>query len=133
MTVNTAAPLLIWIIKLALYSLIFHAFQPLGYIRWLVYIGVTVSFCFYLATAVINAIMCGPRGGTDQRAYLAGSFSEECSSKTSLFQVFSIASGVVNLANDLYLLVLPLPAILKLNMAPRKKLGVIFIFLAGIM
>jgi hypothetical protein len=64
-------------------------------------------------------------------AYLAGRAGQECGNPAGVIQILSIASGGVNLLNDLYLLILPLPAIIKLKMAPRQKVGVMFIFLAG--
>lgn len=64
-------------------------------------------------------------------AYLAGMAGQECGNPAGVIQILSITSGVVNLVNDLYLLILPLPAILKLKMALKQKIGVMFIFLAG--
>jgi hypothetical protein len=122
---------LIWVIKLAVYSLIYHAFRPITYIRWMVYIGIIVSFCYYLAAAIVNGVICGPKGGTDQMAYLAGMAGPQCRDTAGVIQILSITSGAVNLLNDLYLLILPLPAILKLKMAPKQKISVMCIFLAG--
>jgi hypothetical protein len=126
-----AAPFLTWAIKLAVYSLIFHAFHPLTYIRWLVYIGVIISFCYYLTAAIVNGIVCGPKGGTDRLSYLAGMAGQECGDPAGLIQIFTVISGVVNIINDLYLFILPLPAIRKLHMDRRKKRGIMFIFLTG--
>lgn len=127
-----AAPFLVWLIKLAVYSLIFHAFYPITYVRWLVYAGVVVSFCLYLAIAVISGVICGPKGGSDRLAYLAGIAGQECDNPAGLIQISSIASGVVNLASDVYLLILPLPTIIKLKLPLKKRLGVMFIFMAGV-
>ena len=123
--------MLIWIIKLAVYSLIFYAFNPVTYIRWMVYAGVSFSFCFYLAVAIVNGVICGPKGGSDRLAYRAGMAGQKCGDPAGIIMIFSIASGSVNLLNDLYLLILPLPAIIKLQLPLRKKIGVMFIFLAG--
>ncbi|KAF2179609.1 hypothetical protein K469DRAFT_673989 [Zopfia rhizophila CBS 207.26] len=131
LVLQVASPFLIWLIKLAVYSLILYAFHPVDYIRWLVYIGIVLSFCYYLAAAIVNGVICGPRGGTDRLAYLAGMAGPECGNPSGLIQIFSIASGVVNLTNDFYLLIIPLPAILKLKLPARRKFGVLVIFLAG--
>ncbi|PVH97624.1 hypothetical protein DM02DRAFT_532845 [Periconia macrospinosa] len=56
---------------------------------------------------------------------------KRCGDPAGLIQIFTITSGVVNLVNDLYLLILPLPAIAKLRLDRKKKLGVLFIFLVG--
>lgn len=98
----------------------------------MVYLGVTLSFIFYLAAAIVNGIICGPKGGNDRLAYLAGMAGQQCGDPAGLIQIFSITSGVLNLLNDLYLLILPLPAIMQLKLHPKRKLGVLFIFLAGV-
>jgi hypothetical protein len=123
--------MLIWVIKLAVYSLIYHAFRPVTYIRWMVYIGVIASFLYYLAAAIVNGLVCGPKGGTDHMAYLAGMAGPQCSDTAGVIQILSITSGAVNLVNDLYLLILPLPPIMKLKMATKQKISVMCIFLAG--
>jgi hypothetical protein len=121
----------VWAIKLAVYSFIFFALRPLAYIRRLVYIGVIISFCYYLTAAIVSGMVCGPKGGTDQLSYLAGMAGQECGDPAGIIQIFSITLGVVNLVNDLYLLIIPLPAIVKLKLVPRKKIGVMLIFLTG--
>lgn len=47
------------------------------------------------------------------------------------FAEFSIPTGVIGLAVDLVLFILPIPAILSLQMSIGKKLGVLLIFLTG--
>ena len=126
-----ATPILIWLIKLSLYSLIFHAFNPLTYVRWMVYAGVIVSFCFYLTAAVVNGVTCRPKGGTDRLAYLAGLAAQGCDDLFRPVQIINIALGGVNLVNDFYLLILPIPAIVKLKLPLRKKISIMFIFMTG--
>jgi hypothetical protein len=123
---------LICVIKLAVYTLIYHAFRHITYIRWMVCIDIVARFLYYLAAAiVINGLVCGPRGGTDHMAYLAGMVGPQCSDTAVVIKILSITSGAVNLLNDLYLLILPLPPIMKLKMATKQKISVMCIFLAG--
>ena len=99
--------------------------------RWLVYTGVGLSFCFYLAAVIVSGVACGPHGGSDRQSYLAGMGRKECGTSSGLLQIFNIVSRVVNIANDFYLLLIPIPAILKLNLPGRRKFEVLVIFLAG--
>ncbi|KAF2115746.1 hypothetical protein BDV96DRAFT_574401 [Lophiotrema nucula] len=124
---------LTWAIKLSLFSLIYTAFQPLTYVRRFVYAGIALTGIYYISSALVNAIVCGPRprGGTDRPAYLAGMAGPECGDSAGIIQIYSIASGAVNVICDLYLFILPLPAISKLNLPTRRKAGVFLIFLAG--
>lgn len=131
LALQIGSPFLIWMIKLAVYSLIHTAFNPLRYVRWTVYAGVGLSFCYYLAAAIVSGVICGPKGGTDRLSYLAGMAGEKCGDPGGIIQILSIVSGVVNLLNDLLLLLLPLPPVFKLHLPLKQKLGVLLIFLAG--
>ena len=123
---------LTWLIKLAVFSLIFHAFRPLTYVRRLVYGGLIVSGLYAIANSVSNGIACGPRGGTDYLSVLAGMAGKACGNPSGIVQIFSVTSGVVNFVVDFYLLVIPLRAISKLRLPTKQKIGVFFIFLTGI-
>lgn len=43
----------------------------------------------------------------------------------------NIATGVFNLISDLYILAIPLPAVAKLKISRKKKIGVSMVFSAG--
>jgi hypothetical protein len=120
-----------WLIKLALFNLIFHAFRPLAYIRYLVYIGIIVTGIYHVSASIANGILCSPKGGHDRMAYVAGFSRRECQDSSGPVQAISLASGAVNMFTDFYLLVIPLPAIYKLNLPTQRKAGVLFIFLTG--
>ena len=45
----------------------------------------------------------------------------------------SIPQSCVNLVLDLYILILPIVAVVKLQMAPRRKVGIILIFMTGLL
>lgn len=102
------------------------------WLRRLVYIGITVTGLFTLYTSIYFGVACGPKGGLDRLSYLAGLARKSCSDPTGYVQVSNILSGAFNLLSDIYILVIPIPAIAKLRMPLRKRLGVLFIFLAGI-
>ncbi|KAL8750596.1 MAG: hypothetical protein Q9184_006371 [Pyrenodesmia sp. 2 TL-2023] len=46
-------------------------------------------------------------------------------------QLATVIFGVPNFCTDLYLVVLPIPSIIKLRLRRRQKVGVLFIFLSG--
>jgi hypothetical protein len=129
--VQVLASPLIWVIKLSVYSLIFHAFRPLAYIRRLIYAGLLVTGIYTVGCAIANGIVCGPQGGQDRASYIAGMAGTKCGNPTGTIQLLSVTSGGVNLLQDLFLLLLPLPAISKLNLPTRRKTGVFLIFLTG--
>jgi hypothetical protein len=122
---------LVWLIKLSIFSLLFHAFRPLVYIRRLVYVGVLISGLYHIAVAITTGIICGPHGGHDRASYLAGMAAYKCGDPAGIIQILSVTSGVVNLSTDIYLLILPLRAISKLNLPKRRKTGVMLMFMTG--
>ncbi|KAF2745750.1 hypothetical protein M011DRAFT_405812 [Sporormia fimetaria CBS 119925] len=54
-----------------------------------------------------------------------------CAGKEGINLRVSVATGVFNVVSDLYILILPLPAVRKLKLSPRRKLGVYLIFSTG--
>ncbi|KAH7088268.1 hypothetical protein FB567DRAFT_524021 [Paraphoma chrysanthemicola] len=62
---------------------------------------------------------------------MMGMAGQACSDPSGTIQILSVTSGSVNLLCDLYLLVLPLPAIAKLSLPRRRKTGLLLIFMTG--
>ncbi|KAH4415151.1 hypothetical protein HBH92_074120 [Parastagonospora nodorum] len=122
---------LVWIIKLSIFSLIYHAFRPLPYVRRLVYVGVLVTGLYSVGTGITNGILCGPHGGQDRAAYLAGMAGPKCGNPDGVVQILSVTTGSINLFTDIYLLFLPLPAVYDLSLPRARKAGVMAIFLTG--
>ncbi|KAF2680901.1 hypothetical protein K458DRAFT_89307 [Lentithecium fluviatile CBS 122367] len=120
-----------WLIKLTLFCLIFTAFRPVTWLRRLVFIGIFVTGAFYLYTAIDRGIACGPRGGVNRLAYLAGMRGTHCSDPDGFVQVTNILQGSFNIFSDLYILLIPIPAIVKLDLPLQKRVAVLLIFLTG--
>lgn len=118
-------------IKVTLFCLILSAFDPVRKLRLLCYGGILVTVVWYFVNLVIIISSCHPRGGHDRIAFLAGMASRKCADTTEIIQICSIATGVFNVIIDLYIMVIPLPAVAKLNMSRKKKIGVAMIFSAG--
>lgn len=51
--------------------------------------------------------------------------------KCSRAPVFGFVLGIANLALDMFLLILPIPVILGLQLSAKKKIGVLAIFMVG--
>ena len=84
-----------------------------------------------MAATIANGVVCGPKGGQDRASYLAGMAGTKCGDPTGIIMLLSVISGAVNLAQDLFLMILPLPAVSNLNLPKRRKTGVFLIFLTG--
>jgi len=118
----------IWFIKATLLLLFLEIFGQLRWLRWLAYFGICFTGLFYLSTAVAYLILCAPKGQTHLDLLTAIS-SAKCQKQG---QPLSIVVGSFNLASDLYIFCLPLPAVWSLQMPTRRKIGVSAIFSSGI-
>ena len=86
------------------------------------WLGLLVNTGFYLAVLVANMIFSTPRPG---QSWQQAAVSEQGT------LALSIPQAVGGLIIDLFILILPIVAVSKLQLPPRRKLGVILIFMSG--
>lgn len=53
--------------------------------------------------------------------------------KCSRATIFGFVLGIANMALDTFLLVLPIPVILSLQLSVKKKIGVLAVFMVGLL
>ena len=112
-------------VKLTFYLMYLQVFRPLKWLRICIYVGATSTTAFYLATEIYWLVSITPRKGQ--------SFASVARSPAELKSlVLSIPVSCVGLGTDLYLLFLPVAAVLQLQLPTRRKVGVIMIFMTGI-
>ena len=112
------------LIKSSLFIQYYLLFRPLRWVRICVWIGATVSVVFYVAVSITAFVLNSPWPGE--------SLLEDILSWHYLeFANFSIPTGVIGMLVDWYLLILPIPAVLTLQMSMARKLGVLIIFMTG--
>lgn len=88
-------------------------------------IGLTVNILLYTGLTIFLIASETPRPG--EKSYLATAFSDHFQNARFSFS----PTGYMSLIIDLYLLILPLPAIYKLKLTRAKKFGIFFIFMVG--
>ena len=111
--------------KLSLFLLYHRLFGLHKWIRYLTYIGIGASFAVYTASVGVNGYLCLPHRGEQ---WVQAGLSPRC--HRQLVWV-AYVRGPFNVLSDLYLLVLPLPAVWQLHASLKKKLGISGIFLTG--
>ena len=116
----------VFFIKLSLFQLYLYLFKSLRWLKHLVWAGITVTGLFYSTDTVAKIALCAPRGN---QTYIMSFSSPSCHNSKAL----AVVTGVFNIISDLYLLVIPVPAILRLHTTPRRKTGTLAIFGTGIM
>ena len=112
--------------KMALFLLYYRLFALDHWTRIAIYAGMGITSCFYLATFIVQLVLCIPR---PQESWTSMTSVERCSRGEGLGDVH----GIFGLVSDLYIFILPLPVLYRLQMSLKKKIGVIATFLTGLM
>ena len=115
-------------IKVTLFLFYMEIFSRLRWLRYLGWLGIVFTGMCSVASMVGFLVICTPRTGQGQLDYMAVVFSPQCGRSPLVLTL----QAVVNLVSDLYLLILPLPAIWNLHLPTRKKLGIAAIISTGI-
>lgn len=111
--------------KLSLFMLYYRLFEPQKVIRHAIFFGITISFIVFFGHMTVYGILCAPEVGHPWDLTVA----EKCSRSL----VIEFVLGVANLALDTFLLILPIPVILPLRLSVKKRIGVLAIFMVGLL
>jgi hypothetical protein len=103
-----------------------HIFKPLRWLRICIYVGGALAIAFHVAAAIMSMYFMTPRPGETWVSHFLGPLADK--SRILLVPLTAVGLGV-----DIYLLILPIGAILQLQLPPRRKLGVILIFMTGLL
>ncbi|MCJ1475064.1 hypothetical protein MMC13_003724 [Lambiella insularis] len=109
--------------KVSFFLMYLDIFGPMQWMRVSASLGAFINSAFYLAILIANLIFSTPRPG---QTWAAAAVNEQGS------LALSIPQAVGGLVIDLYILLLPIIAVSHLQLPPRKKIGVILIFMSGL-
>ncbi|MCJ1432718.1 hypothetical protein MMC27_002075 [Xylographa pallens] len=115
-------PIVIFLVKLSIFLLYLRLFGVHKVFRYLVYFGIAFQLIFYTAMLAVES-----------------SLTVHCVSINALTialcndnNIIVVTQGAVNVVTDFYMLALPIPQVLHLNLKLRRKLGLLAIFMAGL-
>ncbi|KOS45750.1 hypothetical protein ACN38_g3353 [Penicillium nordicum] len=114
---------MVFVIKLALLSVMGRVFAPDRRKVKVIYISIGVMLCYYLPALFIKIFFCVPISGY----WLGTSNGGKCLDQRKVI----IADSVISIAGDLWILFLPVPLIWSVQMTSAKKLRVAGILGAG--
>ena len=97
------------------------------WMRVCVYVGVAFLVAFYVGMSITTVILTTPSFG---ESWVDHIFSQR--EHNAQFEV-SIPFAAVGFVFDVYLLLLPLGAVWKLQLPHRRKIGVMLIFMTGLL
>lgn len=114
---------MVFIIKLALLSVMGRVFAPHRRKVIIIYISIGIMLCYYIPALFIKIFFCEPIS-----AYWLGTANGgKCLDQRKVI----IADSVISIAGDLWILFLPVPMIWSVQMTRAKKLRVVGILGAG--
>lgn len=110
--------------KCSILLLYLRIFSPDKTFRHKVYIAIAFSCATQLAGTPIEAVLCAAKPGTRWAV-----LNPNCSKSFN----YGLVRGIANLLVDLCILYLPIPVVMRLQMPMRRRIGVITIFMTGLM
>ncbi|RYP80359.1 hypothetical protein DL769_002508 [Monosporascus sp. CRB-8-3] len=111
--------------KLTLLALYLRIFKPAAWACSAIWIGIVITILFYIATFIGYLGLCVRIG-----APVWSSMQNIRCANNNL--MISKAQGWYGLISDVYILTIPLSLVSRLKLNPRRKLGVIAVFLTGL-
>jgi hypothetical protein len=111
-------------IKTTFLLMYLHIFRPLALQRLAIYLGLVVNWTFYTIILIVTLYFTSPAPGQSW----AESFLSPRYARIDAWMM-PIAAG--SLVLDVYILLLPIASVWRLQMSTRKKLGVLAVFATG--
>lgn len=112
--------------KASLFLLYYRVFALKRLMRLMIICGVVFAFVVYVVVMVpLIGTLCAPHIGHKWN------FEVLLSCRRAL--TYGVVQAVANLSLDLFILALPIPAIVQLRLPMNKKIGVLAIFMTGLL
>lgn len=111
----------IFFAKSTIFLLYLRVFAIKKQMKYGVWLGLFWSFLLYWIGVPLETYFCAPRIG---KGWNIEALNKTCSD----YEIFSVVQGVLAVVLDLYIFVLPIPTILRLQMALKRKLSILAIF-----
>ncbi|MCJ1427686.1 hypothetical protein MMC29_005591 [Sticta canariensis] len=110
--------------KITFFLLYLQLFKPIKALRFCIYAGMIFTFGFYASATVAQFYFETPRHGETFVSHKLGPLA-----KKSLN--LSIPLSAVGVVIDFYILILPIVAVSRLQLAKKRKIGLCFVFGTG--
>lgn len=114
-----------WSSKAPILLLYVRLFGVKQWMRTICYLTLAITTIFFLVGPAVACAKCDLRGKPPSQEFLLA-----CSNTTS---VAGVVLGITAVITDAIVFVLPLPVIYQLKLAPQKKLGLLLVFMTGIL
>lgn len=112
--------------KLSLLLLYLRVFRPNVRLRYCIYLAVVFITLSYTSFFIAYAVLSIPKPGQTALASIT-------STEVAMDIPLAITQGSINVFTDFLILVLPIPVLWKLQQPRGKKIGILAIFMSGIL
>ena len=89
--------------------------------RYSIWLGLILDFLLYWSGVPITTYYCTPRIGKPWNAFV---IDQNCLK----FGIYTVVQGAFSVILDLYIFILPIPVVLKIQMAPKRRVSILGIF-----
>ncbi|MCJ1465350.1 hypothetical protein MMC07_003968 [Pseudocyphellaria aurata] len=115
----------IFFIKVSILILYLRVFAPDRRMRLLIYLGMGYTLLANSIVTILFGALCTPRKG---QTYFQAYTRTQCVNNVDNL---AIATSALNLFGDVYILIIPIPAVLKLQLSKKKRIAVLGVFMTG--
>ena len=110
-----------------MYRQFFWVYQP---VRVAVYVGLVFAFLIYIPSIPFAAVYSAPRGGQTWEELI---MLQATSDATQTGTAWGIVQGSCSVLLDIFIFVIPLPILAKLNLKASKRLQILAIFATALL
>ena len=107
--------------KSTIFLFYLRVFSVSKMIRYGVWFGLFWNFCLYWSSIPVETVTSAPRVGQPWNI-------ETINRKNKIATTYSIFQGVFSVALDLYIFLLPIPVLMKLQMSLRRRCSILGVF-----
>lgn len=115
---------LILSVKLCLFFGYLRMFKVDRVTRWSIWAGVVACSIFYIITFFVDLFRCMP---------IQSAWDPTVEGKCMSYDVFPNATGAFNIISDFYILWIPLPPVVRMNMPLARKIRIALTFGLGLL
>ncbi len=114
--------------KVTFLILYLELFRPVKIFRGLIYLGIFLLVGFYCSVLIAQMIFMTPHRGENFKTHSI--FSRKAVLRT---EETAIPAGIFGILIDIYILLLPILAVLRLQLSIKRKIGLCLVFGTGSM
>ncbi|ROW08462.1 hypothetical protein VMCG_03188 [Cytospora schulzeri] len=119
--------LAIMFIKISLMEFYLRIFKPVRWAKSSIWAGLAAVSIFYIVTTIVLLVVCVPRNGN---TWLETSAKLEYTIQSKRI---TLATGWFGIFADIYIIAIPISLVSTLTLSKGRKIGIIAIFLTGLM